>query len=311
MPDTEDFILNLTDSRGVTIYEGRFGDSPDEFELPSGNYCVSASSIRFDSPAFDSPCFSDSRVVIVEKGAALGVDLLCTQSNCGIRVLPDQGFADAFPDATIRFSSSSGFLECGYDREDYAYFNPGSIVVSLEYLGESQDLFSRVLEAQQMLSVRLSVSGTDSGTNDGGIEIKVDSSRNYLSDSYRYGDGYAGDMDNAYSVAEARDHAGAKDVWVLGYIVGVATGTGKVSFGGPYTRETNIVLGGKSVTSDIRHCLAVELKSGDIRDDLNLCANPELEGRQVYIKGDLVSAYYGMPGLKNISEYQFKQNGNP
>ena len=30
-----------------------------------------------------------------------------------------------------------------------------------------------------------------------------------------------------------------------------------------------------------------------------------MKGRQLYIKGDLVESYYGIPGLKNITEYQF------
>ena len=31
----------------------------------------------------------------------------------------------------------------------------------------------------------------------------------------------------------------------------------------------------------------------------------ELVGEKVYLKGDLVSAYYGIPGLKAPSDYQF------
>ena len=80
LPDTEDFILSVCDSKGKAVYEGRFGDSPDELEVPAGSYTVSAASIAFDAPAFGSPCFSDSRVVVVEKGQSIGVRLLCTQS---------------------------------------------------------------------------------------------------------------------------------------------------------------------------------------------------------------------------------------
>lgn len=304
LPDTEDFILSVCDSKGKAVYEGRFGDSPDELEVPAGSYTVSAASIAFDALAFGSPCFSDSRVVVVEKGQSVGVSLLCTQSNCGIRAVADKSFMDAFPDAEIVYSSESGSLSCGYSQDDYAYFDPGAVSVSLRAYGESQMLFSRLLEAQQMLTVSLSTAG---GAAAGGeISISVDSSRSYLNDSYRYGEDYAGDIDNAYDVTEARMHPGEKDVWVLGYIVGVATGTGKVSFEGPFDRQTNIVLGGRSSTADTRYCLSVELKSGKVRDELNLQDNPSLEGRQVYLKGDLVSAYYGIPGLKNVSEYQFK-----
>ena len=48
----------------------------------------------------------------------------------------------------------------------------------------------------------------------------------------------------------------------------------------------------------------MELKNKKIREALYLQDNPELDGSFIYIKGDLVSSYYGLPGLKNVSEYK-------
>ena len=112
-------------------------------------------------------------------------------------------------------------------------------------------------------------------------------------------------VENAYSIVEARDFVPQKDVWVYGYIVGVATGTGKFSFEPPFLKNTNIILGPRSFTDESKYCLSVELRSKDIREELNLADNPSMKGRQLYIKGDLVESYYGIPGLKNITEYQF------
>jgi hypothetical protein len=53
-------------------------------------------------------------------------------------------------------------------------------------------------------------------------------------------------------------------------------------------------------------CLSVQLPSGELRDDLNLVDNPGLLGRKVCLKGDIVEAYYGIPGIKNISEYELQ-----
>jgi hypothetical protein len=47
----------------------------------------------------------------------------------------------------------------------------------------------------------------------------------------------------------------------------------------------------------------VQLQQGDIRDALNLVDNPELLGRQVFLKGNIVPSYYGLPGLQGLSEY--------
>jgi hypothetical protein len=53
-------------------------------------------------------------------------------------------------------------------------------------------------------------------------------------------------------------------------------------------------------------CLSVNLPSGSIRDDLNLADNPSLLGRRVYLRGDIVEAYYGIPGLKNVTDYELR-----
>ncbi|MDD6623554.1 MAG: DUF6359 domain-containing protein [Bacteroides sp.] len=43
-----------------------------------------------------------------------------------------------------------------------------------------------------------------------------------------------------------------------------------------------------------------------VRDALNLVSSPENLGRQVFLKGDLVESYYGICGLKNVREFEFK-----
>ena len=54
------------------------------------------------------------------------------------------------------------------------------------------------------------------------------------------------------------------------------------------------------------NCLSVQLAEGDARDELNLVDNPQMYGRQVLICGDIVESYYGMVGIKNISDFVIK-----
>ena len=121
----------------------------------------------------------------------------------------------------------------------------------------------------------------------------------------------AGPPDSAYTVPEAYDHAGEEDTWVRGYIVGVATGSKKIVFGGPYSKNTNLILGPSDTTIVRERCLAVQLPAGKIRDSLNLVDHPGLTGREIYIKGDLVDAYYGIPGLKSPSDYWMDSGTDP
>ena len=121
----------------------------------------------------------------------------------------------------------------------------------------------------------------------------------------------AGPPDSAYTVPEAYDHAGEEDTWVRGYIVGVATGSKKIVFGGPYSKNTNLILGPSDTTTVREQCLAVQLPAGELRDALNLADHPELTGRELYVKGDLVDAYFGIPGLKSPSEYWMHSGSSP
>jgi len=301
LPDTGSFLLTVSDAAGKIYYEGPFAQSPDELDVPAGTYTVSAESGPFDTPAFEAPQWGDTQVVSVAAGASVSVALSCRQLNCGLRLDIDATFRQAFPNGALSLRDASGSLPYGYEEVRAAYFRPGTVSLLLDDSGYVQTLFARTLEARQMLTVRLSANVE---TKSGGISLSVDTTRNWLSDSYVYGGRNAGEAGSAYDVATARTHAGEQDVWVCGYIVGVATGTAKASFTPPFTKDTNLILGTRAATSDLDYCLTVELKSGPIREALNLKDHPGLLGRKLSIKGDLVSAYYGIPGLKAPTEYQ-------
>lgn len=301
LPDTDDFFLEVKDSDGRICYEGRFGDSPESLSVPAGSYTVSAFSDYFDSPEYSKPQYGDSQVIVVGSGECVSAELYCRQINSGLRLSVNDSFMDCFPYASLYMKSADGELLWDYGETRTAFFAPGTVVVSMEDAGLSQNLFSRRLEAQQILTIRLSAS-IEEGS--GGITLQLDSSRTWLSDNFTFGDDNASEIWGAYDVNQARQHGGKENVWVKGYIVGVASGTSKIDFEPPFDKNTNIILGLRSGTSDKNYCLSVELKSGVLRDELNLMDNPQLLGSHIYMKGDLVSAYYGIPGLKNLEEYQ-------
>ncbi len=303
IPDTDDFLLDITGSDGTVIYSGRFGDAPEEIPVAKGSYTVSAVSEAFEEAAFDSPQYGDRQEVIVKSGERVCAELLCAQTNAGIRLVPDGSFIDAFPGGIFYISGDDGCLVYEYGESRTAFFNPGKLSVSMSEDGMRQTLFSRTLQAAQMLSVK--ISATVSGDS-GGLSIQLDTSRQWMSDRYVSGGGGSGDAEDALDVMEARAHIGEDGVWVRGYVAGCAKSVGKFEFESPFSKETNILLGLRSGTSDGDYCLSVELKKESIRSALNLPGNPSLHRRQVYIKGDIVSSYYGIPGLKNVTEYQLK-----
>lgn len=302
-PDKDDFILDIKNSGGKSIYYGRFGDSPEKFDLKPGSYTIGAKSCEFSKPEYERPQFGDTQVVVVKEHQAANVRLLCHQLNSGLRLVSDESLQESFPDGQFVLSCESGSLECEYGEPRYAFFNPGGVAASIRCGSDVKGMFSRQLAEGQMLEVRISA-GEDASQGSR-VSIRIDSSRVWNREDLIFGDRDASYIENAYSIAEARDFVPQKAVWVYGYIVGVATGTGKFSFEPPFLKNTNIILGPRSFTDESKYCLSVELRSKGIREELNLADNPSMKGRQLYIKGDLVESYYGIPGLKNITEYQF------
>ena len=117
--------------------------------------------------------------------------------------------------------------------------------------------------------------------------------------------GSSDEEEDVMTVAQARSSAEKEDVWVSGYIVGGDLTSSSASFSGPFQSRTNLLLGPKSSTVSRDACVSVQLPSGEVRDALNLVDNPDVLRKRVCIKGDVVSAYYGIPGIKNTVEFQF------
>lgn len=308
IPDTSDFILAVMDSKGKYVYEGPYGASPESMSLKAGSYTVRIISEEFSRPAFSKPQFGDEQCVVISDGDVVDLKLVCRQMNAGIRLKIDPAFLDKYPDGSLILKSSFGRLLYGYSEKRIAYFAPGSISLVLTDRGVDEILLTRTLEAQDILELKIGVSGSGDVSQDpgrqGGISVAVDTSRVWLSEEYVLGGSPS--SGSVLSVADAMSHLGEEDLRVSGYIVGGDLTSSSASFSKPFSSRTNIIIGPRSSTKDKSICLSVQLPSGDVRDDLNLVDNPALLGRKVCLRGDLVEAYYGIPGIKNITEYELQ-----
>lgn len=311
IPDTNSFILSIQDASGKSIYEGSYGAAPTSFLTSAGSYSISVKSREFGEPLFNAPQYGDNQVVTVAAGKSVSVLLSCFQLNAGIKLIIDPVFPDDHPSSNLYLKGSDGKLMYSYTEKRTAYFNPGSISLILEEQGKSTTLFTRMVVSQQMLTVRInSAEASESPSSQErtpGMRIQLDTSRFWVSDTYEVGGNYKGNgIESAYNVGQAREMDGASEVWVYGYIVGGDLTTGKCSFEAPFNSKTNLVLASKSSCKDKELCLSVQLSKGDIRDALNLVDHPDLIGRQVFLKGDIVASYYGIPGLQGITEYELR-----
>lgn len=110
-----------------------------------------------------------------------------------------------------------------------------------------------------------------------------------------------------YTVADVLGGITGTNVWATGYIVGFASGldaTTSAKFTAEGANDLNILLAETADVKDATKCIAVSLPVGDVRNGLSLKANPANLGKQVTLKGDLVTNNYKIPGIKNTSAYK-------
>lgn len=314
LPDTNNFILEVKSSTGSVIYKGLYGDSPEQIFVSPGSYSVKVVSREFSTPAFDSPQYGDEQCVVVASGENKKVELFCSQMNSGVKLAIDRDFLTSYPSAALILKSSNGKLLYSLAEKRIAYFQPGQVSLIMTENASDKTLLTRTLKPKDILLLNVKTGKqTTSGTAaQPSISISVDTSRNWIKEYYTIGEssstnyGNGEDAQDALTIAKAKNAIGEEDVWVTGYIVGGDLTSASMSFESPFKSRTNIVLAPRSSTNTKSSCVSVNLPSGTIRDALNLVDNPELLGKSVAVKGDIVEAYYGIVGIKNISDFVLK-----
>ncbi|MBR1927493.1 MAG: DUF4493 domain-containing protein [Bacteroidales bacterium] len=313
IPDTDAFRLRVVNSAGEVLYDGAYGNSPEAMLVNPGSYTITAVSRDFRKPEFDAPQFGDEQVVVVKSGAVTRVLLDCSQLNCGLRLRIEPDFAETYPGGSLEVTSGGESLIYGPSETRTGFFKPGTLSVALREKNKFTPLITRRLEAREILTIGISCpSGSgQTSVNGGELSIKIDTLRIRQEEDYVIGDddtaGAGTEKSKAYGVSQVKDHAGEKGVWVCGYIVGGDLSSGKngIKFEAPFDSYTNIAIAPRSSVSEKASCVSVQLTKGAIRDALNLVDNPSSLGKKVYLRGDIEAAYYGIPGIKNLTEYSF------
>lgn len=303
IPDTSEFRLKVTKSTGESIYEGAYGDCPEVLDVSPGSYTVTIRSSEFNKPAFDMPVFGDEQCVVVKSGCHVAVSLICTQINAGVRLDISKEFKSSYADAVLFLKSSSGSLMYSVSEKRTAYFMPGPVSLMMSRGAQDNILMVKDMRPCDMLIMKVLAPSVETETS-GGISVAVDTSRVWVNEECVVGESTpAEDVLSALTIADARKAVGQKDVWVTGYIVGGDLTSASAAFYGPFKSMTNILLGPRSAVSDKSACLSVQLPDNGVRESLNLVEHPQMLGRRISVKGDVVASYFGICGIKNTVEY--------
>jgi len=307
LPDTNDFLLTIVSAEdGEILFNDTYGNKPEKMTLPEGSYEFSVISDTFEEPSFANPQYGDTQQVLVKSQEMVNVDFNCTQINAGLRFEFTEDFKKAYPMAIIVIESETYEFEYGLNERRIAYFKPSKVVIYLKEKNEKHFVTYRSLKAAEVLTLKFNASIADFD-KDRGVSITLDTSRNWISDDIIIGGESQNDgksKETAYNVSEAMCNSGVEDVWVKGYIVGGDLSTSKISFDKPFSSATHLAISDNYPESMRMNCMSVELKSGKVRNALNLVDHNNNIGKLVYLKGDIVSSYFSLPGIKSVSEYE-------
>lgn len=150
----------------------------------------------------------------------------------------------------------------------------------------------------------------------GDFQGKIEVQKAYLVQIVEKGQGGDGGdttppVDGKYTVAQVIAAGNpATQAWVKGYIVGSIPDKSysSATFTADGASQTNLLLADDANCTDANKCIPVQLPAGSIRTSLNLLDNPSNLGKFIYLYGSL-EKYFGVPGLKNVTDYNYDGNG--
>ena len=296
--DTNNFILTIYSTEGEKVYDGRYGERPEEIVVTPGGYEIGIYSKRFTPPMYDSPVFGDVQTVVVGENEQAKVSFKCTQINAGVKFSFTSDFIARFPGSGIYIAQGEEQLAYDYSQKKYAYVSTDEFNVLYRKSDTDTVLLAKSLPAGQMIHLKLSYSA--SRTTASVFNIEIDTTREWLSYNYNVG---LKIPTGALSIEEAKSHIGEKNIKVFGYILGGDPSNNSIRIGPPFESRTSIVIAPSMSERNRNNMFVVELPSGAVRDALNLVVYPQNLGRPVVVTGTIVESYYGYPGIKNTKNY--------
>lgn len=296
--DTNSFILTIYSTEGEKIYDGRYGERPQEISVDPGGYEVGLYSKRFNPPALDSPVFGEEHTIVVSENEQAQVSFMCRQVNAGLKLTFAENFREKFPGDGVWLKQGEKSLMYEYDTDKYAYVSTEPFQISYKNGNKDTLLLEKSLEAGQMLAMKLSYNA--SRTSASVFKVEVDTTREWLGLNYNVG---LKVPSGAVTIQEAKSMIGEKNVKVFGYVFGGDPSTTTVRVGPPFKSKSTIVIAPSMTERNRNNMMVVELPSGDVRDGLNLVVYPQNLGRPVVVTGTIVQSYYGYVGVKSTKSY--------
>lgn len=148
-----------------------------------------------------------------------------------------------------------------------------------------------------------------SGEANSDLVITPPGVNNYLTNYFiveykeRTTDPTKGTEENPYTVEEIINGISVTNkVWVKGYILGTFKSANSLVTDPSEFSNTNMAIANS--VGDNEKYISISLPNNNIRTEVNLQDHPENIGEEIMFYGNYTDAYFGRPGLQNITDYR-------
>ena len=108
--DIKEFVITINrPADGWQRVYPRYADMPQNVELSSGDYTVTASSLYQEDAAWDQPIYSGTAAFTIAAGEMTPVALVCTLSNMKVTVVPSENFKNELTQFEVKVTNAASW----------------------------------------------------------------------------------------------------------------------------------------------------------------------------------------------------------
>ena len=108
--DIKEFVISITrEADGWTRTYPRYADMPQQLNLGSGNYTVTASSLYQEPAAWNQPIYSGSANFSIKAGELTPVSIVCSLSNMKVTIVPSDNFNEEVSSYTVTVTNAASW----------------------------------------------------------------------------------------------------------------------------------------------------------------------------------------------------------
>lgn len=105
--DVNEFVIDITrPADGWTRNFPRFADMPQQLDLGSGSYTVTATSLYREPAAWDQPIYSGTKAFTILAGELTPVSMVCTLANMKVTIAPTANFNEEISSYTVSVTNA-------------------------------------------------------------------------------------------------------------------------------------------------------------------------------------------------------------